>query len=163
MTSKVTVPPWNIPWLDDQGFIAKAWQRWIQDTFGRTGGTIAQTNIELQAGVEDARAVAISALMGSFDQPVATGISRDEVLALIHQIAYQPQKPSGIDWQTAYAAQILSPRQTQSASSSSGVRAFTYASSAPSSPGVGDEWIDSDTGIRYEWIDDGTSTQWVEF
>ena len=42
-------------------------------------------------------------------------------------------------------------------------RAFTFSASAPASPGVGDEWIDANTGIRYEWIDDGTSTQWVEF
>ena len=39
---------------------------------------------------------------------------------------------------------------------------FTYASSAPSTPAIGDRWIDSDTGREYVYINDGTSSQWIE-
>lgn len=46
---------------------------------------------------------------------------------------------------------------------SGGGGAFTYASSAPSSPSVGDRWVDSANGILYTYINDGTTSQWVEF
>jgi hypothetical protein len=39
---------------------------------------------------------------------------------------------------------------------------FTYASSAPVSPSVGDRWIDSDTGKEYVYVNDGSSSQWIE-
>ena len=39
---------------------------------------------------------------------------------------------------------------------------FTYTSSAPSSPSVGDRWIDSDTGKEYVYVNDGSSSQWIE-
>jgi hypothetical protein len=39
---------------------------------------------------------------------------------------------------------------------------FTYASSAPGSPAIGDRWIDSDTGKEYVYVNDGTSSQWIE-
>lgn len=38
----------------------------------------------------------------------------------------------------------------------------TVSSSPPANPGVGDIWVDSDTGIKYTYIDDGNSQQWVE-
>ena len=43
-----------------------------------------------------------------------------------------------------------------------GGSSFTYAASAPSSPVVGDEWVNSNTGIKYTYINDGDSNQWVE-
>lgn len=43
-----------------------------------------------------------------------------------------------------------------------GAGAFTRASSAPSSPAVGDRWLHATTGVEYTWVDDGTSSQWVE-
>lgn len=39
---------------------------------------------------------------------------------------------------------------------------FTYASSAPGTPTVGDRWIDSDTGKEYVYVNDGSSSQWIE-
>lgn len=38
----------------------------------------------------------------------------------------------------------------------------TVSSTPPASPGTGDVWVDSDTGIKYTYIDDGDSQQWVE-
>lgn len=43
------------------------------------------------------------------------------------------------------------------------VGGFTYSSSAPASPNVGDRWVDSTVGILYTWINDGVTSQWVEF
>jgi hypothetical protein len=39
---------------------------------------------------------------------------------------------------------------------------FTYASSAPSTPAIGDRWLDSDTGKEYVYVNDGDSSQWIE-
>jgi len=41
--------------------------------------------------------------------------------------------------------------------------AFTASATAPVSPVVGDEWVDTDTGILYTYYNDGSSSQWVEF
>lgn len=39
---------------------------------------------------------------------------------------------------------------------------YTYSATAPSSPVVGDRWVDSNSGIEYTYISDGDSSQWVE-
>jgi hypothetical protein len=52
--------------------------------------------------------------------------------------------------------------QTGAVTVSGGGGGFTYASSAPSSPSVGDRWIDSDTGKEYVYVSDGSSSQWIE-
>jgi len=39
---------------------------------------------------------------------------------------------------------------------------FTYTSSPPGSPEVGDRWMDSDTGKEYIYIYDGVSSQWIQ-
>ena len=39
---------------------------------------------------------------------------------------------------------------------------FTYASLAPSTPAIGDRWLDSDTGKEYVYVNDGDSSQWIE-
>ena len=61
---------------------------------------------------------------------------------------------------------ITSSGNTITISSSGGgggsATGFTYASSAPGSPAIGDRWIDSDTGKEYVYINDGTSSQWIE-
>jgi hypothetical protein len=41
--------------------------------------------------------------------------------------------------------------------------AFTYANTAPTSNTVGDQWVDSSSGVRYQYINDGDSYQWIEF
>jgi len=51
---------------------------------------------------------------------------------------------------------------TISSSGGGGGSGFTYASSAPGSPAIGDRWIDSDTGKEYVYVNDGTSSQWIE-
>lgn len=48
-----------------------------------------------------------------------------------------------------------------SASGAGGVT-FTTGTSAPASPQTGDEWLDTNSGIKYTYVDDGTSSQWVE-
>lgn len=48
-----------------------------------------------------------------------------------------------------------------SASGAGGVT-FTTGTSAPLSPQSGDEWLDTNSGIKYTYVDDGTSSQWVE-
>ena len=47
-------------------------------------------------------------------------------------------------------------------SGSQGESSYSYSTSAPSSPKVGDRWYDSNNGVEVVWTDDGTSTQWVE-
>lgn len=39
---------------------------------------------------------------------------------------------------------------------------YTFASSAPASPQVGDVWVDSTTSIAYRYVNDGDSSQWVQ-
>ena len=39
----------------------------------------------------------------------------------------------------------------------------TISSTPPSTPSLGDVWIDSATGIQYFYVDDGNSAQWIEF
>jgi hypothetical protein len=48
-----------------------------------------------------------------------------------------------------------------SASGAGGVT-FTTGTSAPASPQSGDEWLDTNSGIKYTYFNDGTSSQWVE-
>lgn len=43
-----------------------------------------------------------------------------------------------------------------------GESSYSYSTTAPSSPAVGDRWYDSNNGVEVVWTDDGTSTQWVE-
>ena len=43
-----------------------------------------------------------------------------------------------------------------------GVVNFTVSQDPPSSPIVGDQWLDSDTGDLFVYINDGNSLQWVE-
>lgn len=57
------------------------------------------------------------------------------------------------------SGKTLTIASTASGGSSTG---FTYTSSAPGTPTVGDRWIDSDTGREYVYINDGTSSQWIE-
>ena len=45
---------------------------------------------------------------------------------------------------------------------SKGESSYSYSTTAPSSPIVGDRWYDSNNGVEVVWTDDGTSTQWVE-
>jgi hypothetical protein len=51
---------------------------------------------------------------------------------------------------------------TISSSGGGGGIGFTYASSAPSTPAIGDRWLDSDTGKEYVYVNDGDSSQWIE-
>jgi len=39
---------------------------------------------------------------------------------------------------------------------------ISYSDTAPSNPGAGDLWFESDTGSFYAYLDDGDSLQWVE-
>ena len=41
--------------------------------------------------------------------------------------------------------------------------ALTVGPTPPSNPVQGQEWIDTNTGIRWTWHNDGTSAQWVDF
>lgn len=48
-------------------------------------------------------------------------------------------------------------------SSGGGGGNITFSATPPVSPTVGNDWIDTDTGIRYTYTYDGDSYQWVEF
>ena len=37
-----------------------------------------------------------------------------------------------------------------------------YSNTAPSSPTIGLQWVNTDTGIKYDYTDDGDTFQWVE-
>jgi hypothetical protein len=39
---------------------------------------------------------------------------------------------------------------------------YTFATTVPTSPSVGDVWIDSNTGSQYTYLYDGNTYQWVE-
>jgi len=47
-------------------------------------------------------------------------------------------------------------------SGSKGESSFTFASTAPSNPTVGDRWYDIVEGAELVWVNDGDSNQWVE-
>ena len=40
---------------------------------------------------------------------------------------------------------------------------YTSSSSAPSSPKVGDVWLDTNTGLEYTYFNDANGTRWVQF
>lgn len=63
------------------------------------------------------------------------------------------------------AGQVLTSSNTGNVywSSVSGGGTMTWSSTPPSSPAVGDEWVDTDTGIKYTYTNDGDSYQWIEF
>jgi hypothetical protein len=46
--------------------------------------------------------------------------------------------------------------------SSSGGGLFTFSATAPTSPSIGDRWIDANSGTTFTYINDGTSYQWAE-
>jgi hypothetical protein len=46
---------------------------------------------------------------------------------------------------------------------SAGAVVATISATPPSTPSLGDVWIDSATGIQYFYVDDGDSAQWIEF
>jgi hypothetical protein len=46
---------------------------------------------------------------------------------------------------------------------SAGAVVASISATPPSTPSLGDVWIDSATGIQYFYVDDGDSAQWVEF
>lgn len=51
---------------------------------------------------------------------------------------------------------------TISSTASGSGAGFTYTSSAPPTPAIGDRWMDSDNGKEYVYVNDGTSSQWIE-
>ncbi len=40
--------------------------------------------------------------------------------------------------------------------------AYTFSTSAPGSPNVGDFWFKSDVGVKFTYVNDSNSSQWVE-
>lgn len=61
--------------------------------------------------------------------------------------------------------QVLTTNGTDTLSwqtSVGGGSGFTYTTSAPGSPVVGDRWMDSDTGKEYVYINDGNNSLWME-
>ena len=40
--------------------------------------------------------------------------------------------------------------------------AITVSTTPPSSPLIGDRWVDSNSGVEYTWINDGSHSWWVE-
>jgi hypothetical protein len=46
---------------------------------------------------------------------------------------------------------------------SAGAVVASISSTPPSTPSLGDVWIDSATGIQYFYVNDGNSSQWIEF
>ena len=64
------------------------------------------------------------------------------------------------------AGQVLTSSNTGNvywSTVSGGGGTMTWSATPPGSPAVGDDWIDTDTGIRYTYTYDGDSYQWVEF
>ena len=64
------------------------------------------------------------------------------------------------------AGQVLTSSNTGNvywSTVSGGGGTMTFSATPPISPAVGDDWIDTDTGIRYTYTYDGDSYQWVEF
>lgn len=63
------------------------------------------------------------------------------------------------------SGQVLTSSNTGNVywSTISGGGTTTWSSTPPGTPAIGDDWIDTDTGIRYTYTYDGDSYQWVEF
>jgi hypothetical protein len=77
---------------------------------------------------------------------------------------------TGSVWNTVTSSTIQGPTGATGAQGTAGSNgaqgiagapAITYSETAPSSPVVGDMWVDSNTGIEYVYVNDGTSSQWV--
>jgi hypothetical protein len=43
-----------------------------------------------------------------------------------------------------------------------GTSAIVYSNTAPSSPTVGLQWVNTDTGVKYDYTNDGDTFQWIE-
>lgn len=44
----------------------------------------------------------------------------------------------------------------------SGGSTFTVADTVPPTASSGDQWLDTNTGVKYTYVNDGTSNQWIE-
>lgn len=62
----------------------------------------------------------------------------------------------------AQSASVLEQRTPDQVRTDIAAAKSTIASSAPSSPNAGDEWIDTTTGVRYTWYVESNQGQWVE-
>ena len=60
------------------------------------------------------------------------------------------------------AAAAMPVSSAQAAAIATRQKKTVISPDAPVSPEVGDEWIETTTGIKWTWFDDGDSTQWVE-
>ena len=54
-------------------------------------------------------------------------------------------------------------RITAASNGTGGGIAYTGSTTAPSSPAVGDMWVDQNTGIEYTYFNDANGSRWVQF
>jgi hypothetical protein len=74
------------------------------------------------------------------------------------------QAPILLDGVAGTSGQVLTSQGSSSSPVWSAVTgsSVTTSDTAPTSPGPGDLWYDSDTGFVFVYYDDGTSSQWIE-
>ena len=85
-----------------------------------------------------------------------------------YSVSGKTWKWTGTVWEVVRSVSIgpTGPTGAQGAASTvtgpTGGGLYSYSSTAPSSPAVGDRWIASETGIEYTYYNDGNSSQWVD-
>ena len=76
--------------------------------------------------------------------------------------------PTGSIGATGAASTVTGPTGFTGATGSTGATGatgaglYTFSSTPPASPSLGDRWVDTDSGIEFVYIYDGDSFQWVE-
>ena len=70
----------------------------------------------------------------------------------------------GVTGPTGAASTVTGPTGPTGPTGSTGAVGYnyTYSTTPPISPNVGDRWVDSNSGIEYTYVNDGDSSQWVE-
>lgn len=72
MTNSVLVPPPpRISLVDERGNITRPWSIYLQDVFGRLGGTVAPSNDELNESIEAIQDFASALNLGVFGRQIA--------------------------------------------------------------------------------------------
>ena len=103
-------------------------------------------------------------LAGTFPNPTVNGGEAGLVLA---QRVFARRNsavllPTGVVPGTYNVATLTVNAYGQITAAGSGGGAFTFSTTAPVSPNVGDTWFKSDAGVKFTYLNDGNSSQWVE-
>lgn len=87
----------------------------------------------------------------------------DPILNQTYQAGTRKWSWNGVYWKAESPTDRVGYTGSQGYTGSAGSVVASISATPPSTPALGDVWIDSATGIQYFYVDDGDSAQWVEF